>query len=185
MTAHLLAAAAAEVAGEQSIPQQIADKFGWNPSLFLSQLLLILVAAVLLKKFAFGPILIMLEQRQKAIAQGLENAEKIKVELARAEEERRRLIGEAGAAATKIIEEARNAAAKITEAEMQKAVTAAQNIIEKARQSNEAELTRMKAELRKEVGRLVVATSAKVTGKILTTDDQQRLADDANRQLAA
>ncbi len=184
MTAHLLAAAAAATEG-QSIPQQIAEKFGWNPSLFLSQLLLIIVAAVLLKWKAFGPILKMLEERRKTIAQGLENAEKIKVELARAEEERRRLIGEASAAATKIIEEARNAAAKITEAEMQKAVTAAQNIIEKARQSNEAELTRMKAELRKEVGRLVVATSTKVTGKILTTDDQQRLADDANRQLAA
>ena len=185
MTAHLLAAAAAATVEGQSIPQQIADKFGWNPSLFLSQLLLIIVAAVLLKWKAFGPILKMLEERRKTIAQGLENAEKIKVELARAEEERRRLIAEAGAAATKIIEEARAAAAKITETEMQKAVTAAQNIIEKARQANEAELTRMKAELRKEVGRLVVATSAKVTGKILTAEDQQRLADDANRQLAA
>jgi F-type H+-transporting ATPase subunit b len=43
----------------------------------------------------------------------------------------------------------------------------------------------MKAELRREVGRLVVATSTKVTGKILTIDDQKRLAEEANRELAA
>ena len=43
----------------------------------------------------------------------------------------------------------------------------------------------MKEELRKEVGRLVVQATAKVTGKILTMDDQKRLAEEANRQLAA
>jgi F-type H+-transporting ATPase subunit b len=43
----------------------------------------------------------------------------------------------------------------------------------------------MLAELRAEVGRLVVSTTAKVTGKILTVDDQKRLADETNKQLAA
>ena len=43
----------------------------------------------------------------------------------------------------------------------------------------------MKTELRREVGRLVVSTTAKVTGKVLTADDQNRLADETNRQLAA
>jgi len=43
----------------------------------------------------------------------------------------------------------------------------------------------LKSELRREVGRLVVDTSSKVTGKILTLDDQKRLAEDANRELAA
>jgi F-type H+-transporting ATPase subunit b len=43
----------------------------------------------------------------------------------------------------------------------------------------------MKEELRREVGRLVVQATTKVTGKILTLDDQKRLAEEANRQLAA
>jgi F-type H+-transporting ATPase subunit b len=67
----------------------------------------------------------------------------------------------------------------------QKAVVAAKDILDKARQASEADLIRMKAELRREVGRLVVDTSTKVTGKILTLDDQKRLAEDANRELAA
>ena len=58
-------------------------------------------------------------------------------------------------------------------------------MIEKAKEANEAELARMKAELRREVGRLVVATTSRVTGKILTIQDQQRLAEETNKELAA
>ena len=43
----------------------------------------------------------------------------------------------------------------------------------------------MLAELRREVGRLVVQTTASVTGKILTADDHRRLAEETARQLAA
>ncbi len=87
--------------------------------------------------------------------------------------------------ASKFIEEARVAAAKILEQETQKAIATANDIVVKARQASEAELVRMKSELRKEVGRLVVATSAKVTGGILTAEQQTRLAEDTNKQLAS
>jgi F-type H+-transporting ATPase subunit b len=43
----------------------------------------------------------------------------------------------------------------------------------------------MLADLRREVGRLVVDTTRKVTGKVLTTDDQKRLAEETSRELAA
>jgi F-type H+-transporting ATPase subunit b len=43
----------------------------------------------------------------------------------------------------------------------------------------------MKTELRREMGRLVVQASIQVTGKILTAEDQQRLAEETNRELAA
>ena len=43
----------------------------------------------------------------------------------------------------------------------------------------------MLTELKREVGRLVVATTAKVTGKILSLEDQQRLAEETNKQVAA
>ena len=71
------------------------------------------------------------------------------------------------------------------EQETQKAIAAAQAIVDKARQATEAEHARMLAELRREVGRLVVETTAKVTGKVLTLDDQKRLAEETNRELAA
>jgi F-type H+-transporting ATPase subunit b len=171
--------------GIGDIARSTGEQFGFNTQLFISQVISFCVVAFLLHRFAYKPILKVLEERRQKIAEGLANAEKIKQELASAQAKSQELINQAGAQANKIIEEARAAAAKVTEQETQKAVATAQDIIAKARLANEAELARMKAELRREVGRLVVATTAKVTGKILTADDQSRLAEETNRQLAA
>ena len=69
------------------------------------------------------------------------------------------------------------------EQETQRAVAAAEQLVLKAREAAAREHTRMLTELRGEVGRLVVTTAAAVTGKILTADDQRRLAEEAARQL--
>ena len=163
----------------------IANQFGVTWQLLISQIVLFIIVAVALKKFAFGPLQKVLEDRRAKIADGLAAAEKSRAELANAQVKAQELLNQSSAQANKIIEEARAAAAKLAEVETQKAIAAANDIIAKAKVASEAELARMKAELRKEVGRLVVATTAKVTGKILTTDDQTRLAEETNRQLAA
>lgn len=163
----------------------IAHQFGVTWQLLISQIILFVVVALALKKYAYGPLLKVLEERREKIAEGLANAEKIKAELAKAQVKVQEILTQAGAQGNKMIEEARQSAAKVLEVESQKAIATANDIITKARQASEAELVRMKTELRKEVGRLVVNTSTKVTGKILTADDQARLADETNRQLAA
>ena len=55
----------------------------------------------------------------------------------------------------------------------------------KAREAAEQEHARMFAELRREVGRLVVQTTTAVIGKVLTPDDERRLAEETARHLAA
>jgi F-type H+-transporting ATPase subunit b len=181
----LAAAEGGVVDGLKHTAAEVGEKFGFNTQLFISQFIGFFVVAFLLHRFAYKPLLAVLDQRERKIADSLAAAEKMKADLAKADEDRKKVLAEAGAQAQKIIEEARAAAAKVTETETQKAVVAAKDIIEKARQANEAELARMKSELRKEIGRLVVQTSSRVTGKILTLDDQQRLADETNRQVAA
>ena len=163
----------------------VARQFGWEPRLFISQLVLFIIVAIVLTKFAYKPLLAMLDMRKKQIVESLENAEKTRLELANAQAKAQELLFQANAQGNKLIEEARQSAAKVLEQESQKAVATANEIITKARQASEAELVRMKTELRKEVGRLVVATSAKVTGNILTADQQSRLAEDTAKQLAS
>lgn len=180
----LLAAAAAPEAGG-GIIGSTAKAFGVNWPLFISQVVSFCIVAFLLHRFAYKPILKVLEERRQRIAEGLASAERMKQELAAAQVKTQEILSQAHAQGNKLIEEARQSAAKITETETQKAIATANDIIAKARQANEAELARMKAELRREVGRLVVAASAKVTGKILSPEDQQRLAEETNRQLAA
>ena len=161
-----------------------AVRFGVDLPHFVSQCISFIIVAFLLQRYAYKPILAVLEERRKRIKDGLDNAEKIKVELASAQAKAHELMVEAGQQTTRMIEEARAVAAKVQEQETQKAIAAAQAIVDKARQASEAEHARMLADLRREVGRLVVETAAKVTGKVLTLEDQKRLAEETNRELA-
>lgn len=163
----------------------IAKQFGVTWQLLISQIILFVIVALALKKFAYAPLLKVLEERRQRISESLANAEKIKQELASAQAKAQEILTGANAQANKFLEEARAAAVKVQEAESQKAIAQAEQIITKSRQAAEADYARMLAELRAEVGRLVVETTAKVTGKILTVEDQKRLAEETNKQLAA
>jgi F-type H+-transporting ATPase subunit b len=169
----------AEMAGDTAL------KFGLQWGNFLSQVISFSIVAFCLHRFAYKPILRTLEERRQRIAEGLANADRIKAELEQTEIARREVLDQASLQATRLIEEARAAAARVQEQETQKAIAAAEHIIAKAREAAAADHARMLAELKREIGRLVVQTTARVTGKILTADDQRRLAEETNKQLAA
>jgi F-type H+-transporting ATPase subunit b len=160
-------------------------RFGVDWQHFGAQCVTFAIVAFLLHRYAYKPILTVLAERQQRIKESLDNAEKIKQDLAGAQSKAQEIVVQAGQQAAKMIEEARAAAARVQEQETQKAIAAAQAIVDKAQQATQAEHARMLAELRREVGRLVVDTTAKVTGKVLTLEDQKRLAEETNRELAA
>ena len=81
-----------------------------------------------------------------------------------------------------MIDEARESAAHLSERKQQEAITAAEQIIAKAREAAAIEHERTMESLKRELGRLVVDTTAKVTGKVLTPDDQRRLQEEAARE---
>jgi F-type H+-transporting ATPase subunit b len=161
------------------------DKLGIQWNILLAQTISFSVVFFVLWKFAYGPIFNMLQARRDKIAEALANAEKIKVDVARTETERQKILTQAGDQANKLIDEARQAAARVREQETQKAIAAAEQIVTKAREAAAQERSQMLADLKREVGRLVVQTTATVTGKVLTADDQNRLAEETQKQLAA
>jgi F-type H+-transporting ATPase subunit b len=142
------------------------------------------IVLFVLWKLAYKPIFKILDARKAKIAEGIANAEKIKAQLAQTEADRQKTLAEAGDLANKIIADARAAVARVTEMETQKAVAAAEQIVAKAREAAAQERAAMLAELKREVGRLVVQTTTTVTGKVLTADDQKRLAEETQKQLA-
>jgi F-type H+-transporting ATPase subunit b len=175
---------AAQVAMSEG-PERIATTFGVDWSHLLAQVASFCIVCLVLYRFAYRPVLTMLAVRRQQIAQGLANAEQIQAELARTEAQRQEVMAQANAQATKFIEEARAAAARVLEQETRKALAAAEQITVKAREAAAREHERMLAELKREVGRLVVQATATVTGKILTSEDQRRLAEETARQVAA
>src|SRR5687768_6429750 len=110
---------AAVAGGGEGMIASTARAFGFNVPLFISQVISFLIVAFLLHRFAYKPVLKVLEQRRQEIATGLANAERIKQELAQTEAARQQVLTQANTQANKLIEEARAAAAKVQEAETQ------------------------------------------------------------------
>jgi F-type H+-transporting ATPase subunit b len=165
--------------------EEIARTFGVDWPHLIAQMVSFCIVCGLLYWFAYGPILKMLEQRREQIAQGIANAEKIKAELDKTEVQRREVMAQAHTQGAKFIEEARSAAARLQQEESNKAIAAAAQIMAKAHEAAAQDHDRMLGELKREVGRLVVQATAAVTGKILTADDQRRLAEETSRQITA
>jgi F-type H+-transporting ATPase subunit b len=172
----------AETGGGGQI-QQIATTFGVDWPHFLAQIISFAIVCGLLYRFAYQRVLAMLEARRQQIVESLATVEKIKADLARSDAERQRLIEEANAQARVLIEEARAAASRVQQEETRKAVAAAEQIVARAREATARDQALMLAELKREVGRLVVQTTAAVAGKVLTPEDQRRLAEETARVL--
>ena len=163
----------------------IAATFGVNWPHLIAQIVSFGIVCVVLYMLAYKPILQMLEARRQQIASGLANAEKVKQELARIEAERQNVLRKADADGKQLIEEARAAAARVQAQETQKAIAAGEEIIARAHEAAARDREQMLAELKREDGRLVVQTTATVTGKILTPEDHRRLAEETTLLLAS
>jgi F-type H+-transporting ATPase subunit b len=164
--------------------EEVARTFGVDWVHLFAQSVSFGVVCVVLYRLAYGPILKMLETRRQQIAAGLANAEKIKAQLARIEAERLDILRKAGDEGKRLIEEARQAAARVRADETRKASEAAEQILARARETAQRDHARMLGELKQQVGRLVVRTTASVTGKILTAEDHLRLAEETASRLA-
>src|SRR4051795_7709018 len=156
---------AASSGGITDILRQTAETFGWNWKLFLSQVISFCFVAFFLQRFADNPILAVLEERRRKIEEGQINAEKIKKELAEAEKRYQEIVAKGNADAQKMIDEARTSAASLSERKQQEAIAAAEQIVAKAKEAAVLEHERQMQTLKRELGRLVVDTTAKVTGK--------------------
>jgi F-type H+-transporting ATPase subunit b len=173
-----------EATGEGAV-EKIARTFGVDWPHLTAQLVSFAIVCAALYWLAYKPVLRMLELRRQQIATGLANTEKINAALANIESQRQGIMAEAQAQSAKLIAEARDIAKRLQEQEAQRSIATAEQIMAKARQAAEQEHARMLAELRREVGRLVVQTTTAVVGKVLTADDERRLAEETARHLAA
>src|ERR1700675_2520852 len=93
----------------------IARTFGVDWTHLIAQIISFCIVCVLLQRFAYKPVLQMLEERRQQIAQGQANTEQIKAELSRTEARRQEMLDQANTQANKLIEEARAAAARVQE----------------------------------------------------------------------
>mgnify|MGYP000017615318 CR=1 FL=1 len=170
---------AAAEAGADAAKSGLLETFRVDWPYFAAQFINFIIVILVLKKFAFGPIQAMLEQRKNRIAEGEEKLKRIEQQLADSEKATQEAIDAANADAQRLITEAKESAAALTEKKSQEAIASAQGILAKAEEAAKAERNAIQAELKQQFGRLVTATTATVTGKVLTDDDQKRINEEA------
>jgi len=162
----------------------LLNTFGVTWVAFISQVVIILVVYGILKKFAFGPVMQMLEERRKRITEGEANLEKIRAQMEQAENKVQSMLDEANADADRLISEAKDSAESVREQKTQDAITEAGQIIAKANEAAKLEHEQLMTELKRDFGRLVIDTTSKVTGKVLDDSDQDRINQETAGQVA-
>jgi F-type H+-transporting ATPase subunit b len=165
--------------------QNVGLKTGFTLQQFIAQCIAFIILCTVLQQFAWKPVTKILNQRRQTIEESMANADKIKHELADAETSRIKVIQKANEQANAIIADAQKSGAALAERLSKEATAQAQDIIRKAHEAALLDRDRLLAELKREVGALVIQTTEKVAGKVLTADDQNRLNRETMEQLGA
>ena len=148
-----------------------------TPGLMIWTIVCFLIALYVLKRYAFGPIQKLIDDRQQRIRRALEEADNARDEARRLLEEHRKLIGEARGEA----EEIRSVARQEADAQMRrvKAEADRQRRLEDTSRQIDAETRRALEAIRAEVAELSLVAAEKITRGALDDKDQRRLIDEA------
>ena len=150
-----------------------------TPGLMIWTIVCFLVVLFVLKRYAFGPIQKMLDDRREKIRAAIDEADHAREEARNLLEEHRKLIGQAKSDAEDILSEARKVADSQRERVREETEADRQRRLEETRRQIEQATHQALGEIRDEVGKLSIAAAEKITRKSLTDKDQQRLIDEA------
>jgi F-type H+-transporting ATPase subunit b len=154
-----------------------------TPGLMIWTIVCFLIALFVLKRYAFGPIQQMIDERRARIREAIDEADRARNEARHLLEEHRKLIASARHQAEDILAEARRVAESMRERVKEETDAERQRRIEETRKQIEAETQRALDAIRHEVAVLTLEATAKVTGKVLTEGDHKRLIEDAIKEL--
>lgn len=153
------------------------------PGLMIWTLVSFAITFFVLKRYAFGPIQKVIDERRKRILDAVEQADRAREEARRLLEEHRRLVGRARAEAEQIVAEARRVADSQRERVRDETEADRQRRLEETKRQIEAETARALEQIRAEVAELTLVAATKVTGKVLDRDDHRKLIEDAIGEL--
>jgi len=153
------------------------------PGLMIWTLIAFGITFFVLRRYAFGPVQKIIDERRQRIREALQEAEHAREESRKLLEEHKQLRAGARGEAEEILSEARRVADSMRERVREETEQDRQRRLEETRRQIEAETTRALEEIRSEVASLALDAAEKVTRGALGRDDQRRLIDDAVKDL--
>ena len=154
-----------------------------TPGLMIWTVLCFLITLYVLKRYAFGPIQKLIDERRERIRQALDEADHARAEARQLLEEHRKLIGQAKSDAEGILTEARKVADANSRRMREETEADRQRRLEDIRRQIEAETRKALEQIRAEVADLSLIAAEKVTRRSLDDADHRRLIEEAVGEL--
>ena len=154
-----------------------------DPGLYIWTIVVFLVLFLLLAKFAWRPLLEALDTRQNAIRKSLDDAQQARQELERLNTESAQIVARSRQEADAIITQSRADGDRLREEIRHKARAEADLIVKNAERQIQLETSRALQQIRHEAVELSVMIASKIIQRNLTREDNERLIDEALRQV--
>ena len=157
----------------------------FSPGLFVMQTVILLILILLMRKFAWKPILKALDQREEGIETAINMAEEARKEIAALQSSNENLLKEARAERDAIIKEAKSLATKMVDDSKDAAKVEAEKVMVAAREAVNAEKVAALAEIKTQIAEFSIQIAEKVVGVELASDEKrkalsEKLASDFN-----
>ena len=149
----------------------------------LGQSVAFVVFVVFCMKFVWPPIMAMLDERKKKIADGLAEAERGFKQQKLAQQHAEKKLSEAKEQASAILGQAQKRASEIVEGAKSVAIDEGNRIKEAAHAEVEKEVNRAKEQLRSQVSAIVVSGAERILKKEIDGDSHQQILDDLAAQI--
>ncbi|MDN5292875.1 MAG: F-type H+-transporting ATPase subunit b [Eubacteriales bacterium] len=155
--------------------EAIAEALGFDVNKFIWALINFLILVFLLKKFAYKPVLNMLDERKRSIEESLTRAEKARDEAERMQKEYEAQLAQAREEAQRIIEQATKLGEQMKEEILANAQAEASKAIQRAQEEIAREREKAVVALREEVANLAVLAAGKVLGRAISVEDHEKM----------
>ena len=150
-----------------------------TPGLMIWTIVCFLIALWVLKRYAFGPIQKLIDDRQQSIRNSIEAADEAREQAEKLLEDHRKLIGEARSQAEAILAEARRTRESMETRMREETEAERQRRLEETRKEIAAETARALEQIRSEVAELTVEATSRVVGRTLDEKRDQELIEEA------
>lgn len=164
---------------------EVLENFGVQPVLLLAQVVNFVILLFVLKKFAYKPLMKILDERKHKIETSMKQAEEIQEQLEKTKTSQMEIISKAERESTKIIEEVKEASKKLQEETLVETNKKVEEVLSKNRETLKLEREKMVGEVKADMANLVAETTKKVLNRTLTSTDNEDLVKESLEDLKA
>ena len=148
-----------------------------EPGLLIWTIIIFIILMLILKKYAWSPLLKSLNDREKSIKDSIDKAERLREESEKLLQQNRELLAKADEEARKVINEGKEMSEKLRNEMIGKTHDDASRMLQQAKAEIEREKVAALNELRGEITNLAIHAAGKLIDENLDNDKQKKLVD--------